>query len=64
LHTSPEPGHKAMSGAEIDMVMRDFTGRRAFSKAGAGGRGDVFKYREWVASLGAVPVGGEGQKAE
>ena len=64
LHTAPEPGasHTRMSEREIDTIMNDFVGRRAFGGkglfgkdfvggAGAKGRGDVFKYRDFMASV-------------
>ncbi|KAL2074462.1 hypothetical protein VTL71DRAFT_8240 [Oculimacula yallundae] len=53
LHTSPDPGEKALTEREIDRVMSGFTGRRAFGKhaSGLGKRGEVFKYQEFVASV-------------
>ena len=59
LHTSPEPGERALTAMEIDKVMSGFAGRRAFSKSKAGGlgkRGEVFKYQDFVASV----AGGNG----
>lgn len=52
LHTSPEPGERALSEREIDGVLAGFSGRRAFgSKAGGKERGEVFRYRDFVAGL-------------
>jgi len=63
LHTSPEPGEKALTEREIDRVMSGFTGRRAFGKHAAGGmgkRGEVFKYQEFVSSVaGGASVDGK-----
>ena len=59
LHTSPEPGEKALTAAEIDKVMSGFTGRRAFTRSKASGlskRGEVFKYQDFVTSV----AGGSG----
>lgn len=52
LHTAPEPGERKLSEREIDMVVEGFSGRRAFGKGGKGlGRGEVFRYQEFVASV-------------
>jgi Ca2+-binding EF-hand superfamily protein len=59
LHTAPEPGERPLTAMELDKVMNDFTGRRAFSKSKTGGlgkRGEVFKYQDFVNSI----VGGNG----
>ena len=61
LRTAPEPGERALNPSEVDKIVRDFSGRRAFSRhavsVGAGAkRGDVFRYREFVNSI----VGGSG----
>lgn len=64
LNTAPEVGEPALTEREVDKVMNGFAGRRAFSKgmmgAGAGKRGEVFKYQEFV---GAV-AGGSDAKEE
>lgn len=59
LHTIPEPGDRAMTEREIDQVISEFTGRRAFGKGmgGTGARGEVFRYPEFV---GSFMGGGEG----
>ena len=58
LHTAPEPGENKLTEREIDMVVEGFSGRRAFGKGGKGlGRGEVFRYHEFVAS---VTGGGNG----
>jgi hypothetical protein len=66
LHTSPEPGEKALTEREIDKVMNGFTGRRAFQKHSGGGmgkRGEVFKYQEFVAGIaGGAMAGGKDDK--
>ncbi|KAF1913941.1 hypothetical protein BDU57DRAFT_408125, partial [Ampelomyces quisqualis] len=57
LHTAPEPGEPKLTEREIDMVVEGFSGRRAFGKGGKGlGRGDIFRYHEFMASL----TGGSG----
>lgn len=55
LHTAPEPGERALTMAEVDKVISGFTGRRAFSKSRTGGlgkKGEVFRYQEFVNSIG------------
>jgi Ca2+-binding EF-hand superfamily protein len=61
LHTAPEPGERKLTEREIDMVVDGFSGRRAFGKGGKGlGRGEVFRYQEFMASLtGGGGGGGE-----
>ncbi|MCJ1287767.1 hypothetical protein MMC26_007119 [Xylographa opegraphella] len=58
LHTSPDIGEKAMNDREVDAVVDGWIGRRAFGKGltagGIKGKGDVFRYREWVSSLGSA----------
>jgi Ca2+-binding EF-hand superfamily protein len=69
LNTAPEGGEKGVSGREVDEVLGGFVGRRAFGKenlgakigGGSGGRGEVFRYREWV---GGVMGGGEEKEGE
>lgn len=52
LHTAPEPGERKLTEREIDMVVEGFSGRRAFGKGGKGlGRGEVFRYQEFVAGI-------------
>ena len=63
IYTAPDAGERNLSAREVDEVLGGFTGRRAFGKgnAGLGGRGEVFRYREWVG--GVMGVGeGEGKK--
>ncbi len=64
LHTSPEPGDKAMTEREIDQIISEYAGRRAFGKGmgGSGARGEVFRYQEFVGNI----MGGAGaaQKGE
>ena len=75
LNTAPEAGERAISGREVDDVLGGFTGRRAFGKGAGkgigggglvtmnggagGGRGEVFRYREWV---GGIMGSGEEKK--
>lgn len=55
LNTAPEAGERALSSSDVDEVLGDFTGRRAFGKGvGAGSRGEVFRYRDWVGGIAGV----------
>ncbi|KAF2007453.1 hypothetical protein P154DRAFT_454258 [Amniculicola lignicola CBS 123094] len=57
LHTAPEPGEKKLTEREIEQVVEGFSGRRAFGKGGKGlGRGEVFRYQEFMGGL----TGGNG----
>ena len=61
MHTAPEVGERVLGGREVDEVLGGFVGRRAFGKGNpTGGRGEVFRYREWVG--GVMGVGEEGKK--
>lgn len=52
LHTAPEAGERKLTEREVDMVVEGFSGRRAFGKGGKGlGRGEVFRYQEFVSSV-------------
>lgn len=55
LNTAPEPGHHALSAAEVEKVVEGFTGRRAFNRNMnaqlSAKRGDVFKYNDFVTSI-------------
>ena len=65
MNTAPEPGEHALSEREVNEVLNGFTGRRAFgkniAKVGSGGfasagnassgKGDIFRYREWVVGI-------------
>ena len=55
----PDNGARGISRKEAEAVMDGFVGRRAFGGKG-NSKGDIFRYREWVAGLGAV---GDGAKA-
>ena len=61
MHTAPEPGERALSVREVEEALGGFVGRKAFGKDvnSGGGRGEVFRYREWV---GGVMGAGEGEK--
>lgn len=69
LHTTPlEPGERALSVEEVEMVLGGFSGRRAFgggkNLGGTRGRGDVFRYREFVGSVIGAGEGGKGKGGE
>jgi len=66
LHTGPEPGEEdyRMSERDVDGVLAEFVGRRAFGAKGlnaAKGKGEVFRYRDFMGNLSA---GGQGQEQE
>lgn len=62
LHTAPEPGERKMTEREIDMVVEEFSGRRAFGKRPKSlGRGEVFRYQEFMAGLTGGNAGEAGQ---
>ncbi|EOD45248.1 putative calmodulin protein [Neofusicoccum parvum UCRNP2] len=60
MNTAPEPGQSRLTEREIERVVEGFRGRRALGKKGKGGlgRGDVFRYKEFV---GSVCGGGSGK---
>ena len=69
MMTAPEPGDEdyRMSEREIDSILGEFSGRRAFGAKGinvAKGKGEVFRYREFMGAItggpGAEGGGGEG----
>ncbi|KAK0658335.1 Myosin regulatory light chain 1 [Lasiodiplodia hormozganensis] len=53
MDTAPEPGRDRLTEREIERVVEGFRGRRALGKKGKGGlgRGDVFRYKEFVGSV-------------
>ncbi|KAL1634660.1 hypothetical protein SLS58_010603 [Diplodia intermedia] len=53
MNTAPEPGQERLTELEIERVVEGFRGRRALGKKGKGGlgRGDVFRYKEFVGSM-------------
>ena len=62
LMTAPEPGEEdfRMGEREVDSILGEFAGRRAFGAKGvnvAKGKGEVFRYREF---MGAVTAGAGG----
>jgi Ca2+-binding EF-hand superfamily protein len=66
MHTAPEPGQRSLSAREVEEALGGFVGRKAFGKdlkggGAGGGRGEVFKYREWV---GGVMGFGEEKREE
>jgi len=66
LHTAPEAGGRGLSEGEVEEALRGFVGKRAFGREmakGGGGRGEVFRYREWVGGvMGGGEEKGEGEK--
>ncbi len=69
LHTTPlEAGERALSVEEVEMVLGGFSGRRAFgggkTLGSTKGRGDVFRYREFVGSVIGAGEGGKGKGSE
>ncbi|KAI9740651.1 MAG: hypothetical protein M1818_004615 [Claussenomyces sp. TS43310] len=61
LHTTSEPGDVCLNEREIDRIVSDFSGRRAFGKTSRfGKRGEVFNYQAFV---GAV-AGGNGDNKD
>jgi Ca2+-binding EF-hand superfamily protein len=65
LSTVPEPGEEdfRLGEREVQTVIADFVGRRAFGARGLGAgkasnKGEVFKYRDFMATLGGG--GGDG----
>lgn len=68
LNTAPEPGEEVidLSEREIDAVIGDFVGKRAFGAKGlnvAKGKGEVFRWREFMGAVSGG-VGGEGSGRE
>ncbi|KAI5370414.1 Putative EF-hand domain-containing protein [Septoria linicola] len=56
LHTAPQPGEDMirLSEREVDSVLGEFTGRRAFGTKGINAgkaKGEVFRYRDFMASV-------------
>ena len=62
LHTAPDPGESGANAREVEEILGGFVGKKAFGKemrgGGSAGRGEVFRYREWVGGL----MGGEDKK--
>ncbi|KAF2141633.1 uncharacterized protein K452DRAFT_250337 [Aplosporella prunicola CBS 121167] len=63
LNTTPEAGQQRLTEKEIERIVEGFRGRRALGKKGKGGlgRGDVFRYKEFVGSVcggGSAKEGG------
>lgn len=62
-HTAPEAGGREVGAREVEEALGGFVGKKAFGKemkgcGGGGGRGEVFRYREWVGGL----MGGDDKK--
>ncbi|KAL5364733.1 hypothetical protein BJX96DRAFT_157848 [Aspergillus floccosus] len=65
LHTAPDEGGHALSEREINEVLGGYTGRRVFGgrpakMTGAGKRGEVFRYQEFVDGIMGVSENGTG----
>jgi len=65
LNTAPEPGEDMvrLSEREVDGILGEFASRRAFGAKGvnvAKGKGEVFRYRDFMAGIagGSVDAGG------
>lgn len=68
LHTVPEPGEPfhPMSDREIDSILGEYAGRRAFGAKGlnAGAKkGEVFRYRDFMANVAGGGSGAGGEEA-
>lgn len=66
LNTAPEPGEQMdkLSEKEIDGILGEFAGRRAFGAKGmhaAKGKGEVFRWREF---MGTISGGGGAETQE
>jgi len=61
------PAKKRLTEREIEKVVEGFSSRRAFGKGsrnmGGAGRGEVFRYGEFMASVNGGGLGGETEKA-
>ena len=64
LDTAPEPGEEPirLSEREVDSILGEFSGRRAFGAKGtsvAKGKGEVFRYRDFMGNIsgGGVDAG-------
>ncbi|KAF2837906.1 hypothetical protein M501DRAFT_977285 [Patellaria atrata CBS 101060] len=65
MHTAPETGGRGLGDREMERIMQGFTGRRAFGKdvARGLGRGEVFRYQEFVAAVrGGAGAGAGGEE--
>lgn len=56
-------GGAAMTPAQVDAVLGEFSGKRAFAKGAVGNRGDVFRWRDFVNATGGGPEKREDVKA-
>lgn len=64
LHTAPNPGEDMikLSETEVDGILGEFAGRRAFGSKGVNaskGKGDVFRYKDFMANVGPTATGGD-----
>lgn len=74
VHTAPDPEIRGgkMEERDIDAVLAEFAGRRAFGGkgvlgkelgAGGGKRGEVFRYRDFMAGISGAGSGDAGAVA-
>lgn len=56
-------GDAGLSEEEVDAVLNEFSGKRGLARGG-GKRGEVFRYREFVAALGGGGGNGGGEVTE
>jgi len=68
VHTNPEvDGGARMSEREVDMILGEYAGRRAFGGKGVlgkeiggnGKRGEVFRYRDFMANISGTGMAGQ-----
>ncbi|KAI1267407.1 EF-hand [Xylariaceae sp. FL1019] len=69
LHTAPEDGERGLTPGEVDKIIAGFSGRRAFSKSSMGlgahrGKGEVFRYQDFVNSINGSNAAAEQQADE
>lgn len=62
LNTAPNPGEDMikLSDKEVDGILGQFAGRRAFGSKGVNaskGKGEVFKYRDFMTNVGPTANG-------
>lgn len=68
LDTAPEPGEEMirLSEREVDGILAEFAGRRAFGAKGlnsAKGKGEVFRYRDFMGAIGGGGADAMGAEA-
>ena len=60
----PEDGERKLTEREVAAVVDGFSARKAFGKGKGLGRGDVFRYHDFIAAAsgGAAQEGSTGKK--